>query len=40
MAVIDINGVSVVIGEREIFSDVTLSIEKGQCVGLTGLNGA
>ncbi len=40
MAVIDINGVSVAIGEREIFSDVTLSIEKGQCVGLTGLNGA
>ncbi len=40
MTVIDINGLTVAFGEKEIFSGVTLSVQKGQCIGLTGLNGA
>ncbi len=40
MILIDINNLTVAFGEREIFSHVTLQIQKGQCIGLTGLNGA
>jgi len=40
MILIDINDLTVAFGEREIFSHITLSIQKGQCIGLTGLNGA
>ncbi len=40
MILIDINNLSVNIGEKTIISGITLSIQQGQCVGLTGLNGA
>ena len=40
MILIDINNLSVTFDGKQIFSDITLQIQKGQCVGLTGLNGA
>ena len=40
MILIDINGLTVSFGEKEIFSSVDLQVQKGQCIGLTGLNGA
>ncbi len=40
MILIDINNLSVSFDGKQIFSDITLQIQKGQCVGLTGLNGA
>ena len=40
MILIDICGLSVNIGEKTILSDISLQIQKGQCVGLTGDNGA
>ena len=40
MILIDINNLTVSFGEKDIFKNVTLTIQKGQCIGLTGLNGA
>lgn len=40
MILIDINDLSVNIGEKSIISGITLSVQQGQCIGLTGLNGA
>ncbi len=40
MTVIDINNLTCAFGDKEVFSSVTLQIQKGQCIGLTGLNGA
>lgn len=40
MILIDINNLTVSFGEKDIFKNVTLCIQKGQCIGLTGLNGA
>lgn len=40
MILIDINNLSVTFDGKQIFSDITLQVQKGQCVGITGLNGA
>ena len=40
MILIDINNLTVTFDGKNIFSDITLQIQKGQCIGLTGLNGA
>ncbi len=40
MILIDINNLSVTFDGKEIFSSISLQIQKGQCVGITGLNGA
>ena len=40
MILIDINNLSVTFDGKQIFSGVTLQVQKGQCIGLTGLNGA
>lgn len=40
MILIDINNLTVSFGEKDIIKNVTLTIQKGQCIGLTGLNGA
>lgn len=40
MILIDINNLTVSFGEKDIFKNVTLTVQKGQCIGLTGLNGA
>lgn len=40
MVLIDINNLTVAFEGKEIFSNLTLQIQKGQCVGITGLNGA
>ncbi len=40
MILIDINNLAVSFDGKEIFSGISLQVQKGQCVGLTGLNGA
>lgn len=40
MIVIDINNLTVAFEGKKIFSNLTLQIQKGQCIGITGLNGA
>ncbi len=40
MILIDINALEVSFGDRTVISDISLQIQKGACVGLTGDNGA
>lgn len=40
MILIDINALEVSFGDRIVISDISLQIQKGTCVGLTGDNGA
>jgi len=40
MIVIDINNLTIGFGAREIFKDISLTVHKGECIGLTGANGA